>query len=76
MQKSKIPAKGVITRTAQIEIDSSIERAFNYISAEESLTKFLKKYGPIHAVIKYKMHKGPWSIPGAYLPPVSHLQVN
>src|SRR5258706_7692405 len=66
MQENKIPTRGVITRTAEIEIDSSIDKVFNYISAEESLTKFLKKYGPIHAVEKYEMHKGPWSIPGAY----------
>lgn len=66
MQESKIPTSGVITRTAKIEIDSSIDKVFNYISAEESLTKFLKRYGPIHAVERTEMHKGPWSIPGAY----------
>jgi hypothetical protein len=66
MQESKIPTSGVIKRTAEIDIDASIEKVFNYISAEESLTKFLKKYGPIHAVEKHVTHKGPWSMPGAY----------
>ena len=66
MQKSIIPTRGVITRTAEIDIDSSIDKVFNYISAEESLTKFLKKYGPIHAVEKHETHKGPWTMPGAY----------
>ena len=66
MPEGIIPTKGVITRTAEIEIDSSIDKVFSYISAEESLTKFLKRYGPIHAVQRAEMHKGPWSIPGAY----------
>ena len=66
MQLSKIPTRGVVTRTAKIEIDSPITRVFNYISAEESLTKFLKKYGPIHAVERHETHKGPWTAPGAY----------
>ncbi len=66
MPVNQIPTRGVITRTAAIEINSSIDLVFNYISAEESLTKFLKKYGPIHAVEKHETHKGPWTIPGAY----------
>ncbi|MEO6453911.1 MAG: SRPBCC family protein [Ginsengibacter sp.] len=66
MQEGEIPGTGVITTTAEIEIDSPIHKVFNYISAEKSLTKFLKKYGPIHAVKSAEMHKGPWSVPGAY----------
>jgi Polyketide cyclase / dehydrase and lipid transport len=66
MQVSKIPASGVITRKAAIDIEASIEAVFKYISAEESLTKFLKKYGPIHAIERHETHKGPWTMPGAY----------
>ncbi|MEO8766297.1 MAG: SRPBCC family protein [Ginsengibacter sp.] len=65
MQEKKIPTVGVITGTAQIDINSSIERVFYYLADEKSLTKFLKKYGPIHAVTKFETHKGPWTMPGA-----------
>src|SRR5450432_1510249 len=65
MQQSAIPTKGIIKRIAEIEIDAPIEKVFNYISAEESLPKFLKRYGPVHAIEKWETHKGPWSFAGA-----------
>ncbi len=58
-------SKDLVTRQASINIASDRETVFNYLSAEESLTHFLKKYGPIHAVVKHETHKGPWSMPGA-----------
>lgn len=66
MPEFNIPNSGVIKKTAVVDIVSPVQRVFGYISAEESLPKFLKKYGPVHAVTGAKMHKGPWSVPGAY----------
>lgn len=65
MEQRKISVKG-ITRVAHIEISSPVEEVFAYISAEESLPKFLKRYGPIHGIARWESHKGPWAFEGAY----------
>lgn len=66
MTHSQIPTKGVITGTAEIFIDSDKDFVFKYITAEDVLPKILKKYGPVHAVEKVVINKGPWSVAGAY----------
>lgn len=66
MPPLSIPTKGTVTGKAEIDIAAGIQQVFDYIPSEKSLPEYLKSYGPIHAVVRSELHKGPWSEPGAY----------
>ena len=60
-----IPVKGVIIKTASIDVRRPVEEVFDFVTDENSLPKILPKLGPIHAVTGSTIIKGPWRQAGA-----------
>ena len=59
------PPEKALHRSAEIDINASIQTVFNYISSSEKLPEWLKKCGPINGAIKVEVVKGPYSFVGA-----------
>lgn len=65
MSQPPSPPKGSLQRTAEIDVNASIEKVFNYITNGQVLPAWLKKSGPISGETRVDIIKGPYSAPGA-----------
>lgn len=65
MNQAPGPPKRALHRSAEIDINASLESVFAYISSGEKLPDWLKKCGPVNGAVKVEIVKGPYSFVGA-----------
>lgn len=65
MNQVRNSPKRVLKRSAEIDINASVESVFDYISSGGKLPEWLKKCGPINGAVKVEIIKGPYSFVGA-----------
>jgi hypothetical protein len=65
MERPIIPTKGVVTRTASIEIACDKGAVYHYIINYKVLPEWLKKYGPIHGVRDTVINTASYTFVGA-----------
>ena len=60
----QVPSKKILQTTAEVIVNCSKEKAYNYVSSVKELPNWLLKTGPIYGIINVTTLRGNWEIVG------------